>query len=264
MSFYFASTYQNSNTSYTSLERKIAHIAGLALKPTDYDYLNVRYFDENIKNILFQMYAVMHDMHFPTDPKTYLIQSLLNPTPFEPIFHIVDKNEHVVHVFNLDQINTYFNSTQNIKVKQIEPCKKYLLEAKNTQPDFKNQLLTDKPIVLSELQTKNLLKLYVMCDHAIEHLLFYHEVGKEQKNFDLSHEHFGNNTNRLSTLISQTPKKKIDEIVYERSMKIIENSFNIKYDKDIITNDEQDSSSSSSDESDTDNVENINSFINKL
>jgi len=186
-----------------------------------------------------------------------MVANLLNPCVFEPIFHIIDKDENVVHIFHPEQIQEYFNQDflSNVQVKQLELCRPYLLEAKNTQEVFKVGELVDKPIILNQLQSNNLTKLFILCDHALEHLLFYYNVGKNEKNFDKNHDHFGTDVRFLSSLISQAPKRSVDEIAYDRSMTVIENSFNIKYDQEMNCSD---------DDEDDGGVENLKTYINSL
>lgn len=255
MSFYFASTSQHADTNYTFLERRMAEICGLSLRPSDIDSLNVQYYNSDILKILYQMYSVMHDTFFPNEIKSYMTTNLLNPCVFEPIFHIIDNKEEIVHIFHPEQIQAYFNLDflSNVQVKQLEICRPYLLEAKNTQELFKPGDFVEKPIILNQLQTNNLTKLFILCDHALEHLLFYYHVGRNEKNFDKNHDHFGTDMRFLSYLVSPAPKRSVDEVAYDRSMTVIENTFNIKYDQEIDCSDNEE-----------DGVENIKTYINSL
>lgn len=255
MSFYFSSTSQHADTNYTWLERRFADVCGLTVKPEDIENLNVQYFNEDILKILFQMYAILHGEYFPCEIMRYMVVNLHNPTIFEPIFHIVDDNEDIVHIFHVEQIRTYFNYNRNFDIKQLQSHSQYLLEPKNTQENFKFNDTTELPaVIFNRLQTQNLIKLYVLCDHAIEHRLYYHNNGRDDKNFDKKHTHFGTDTRFLSAIISQVPKRSINELTYDTSMDIIENSFGIKHG---VHNDNDDDTNNSDEE-------NINMFINAL
>lgn len=246
MSLYSAYNTQNADTSYTWLERKLSNICSLCIRNEDYENLNVQYYNENILKIIFQMYSVMCSEYFPNDAKSYMEIDLLNPNVFEPIFHLLDRNETVVHVFYPEQIRLYFNYEgvgKQIEIKQLDSCRKYLLEAKSTTSLLPRVENREPAILLNDLQTTNLIKLYILCDHAMEHLSYYYTNGRDEQNFDKTHVHFGSDTKFLSALITQTPKKCIDEIVYDRSLGAIEELFSIKYE-------DQEGGDESSDEDD--------------
>lgn len=241
---YSAYTTQHSDTSYTWLERKLAEICGQSIKNDDFESLNVQYYNDDILKILFQMYSVMYNEIFPSDIKSYGLVDLLNPNIFEPIFHVVDRNENVIHMFYPDQIRAYFNYEdmgKTMEVKQLDPCRRYLLEAKSGGSYLSLTNNAEDAVILNDLQTKNLIKLYVLCDHAMEHLAYYYANGREDRNFDKTHLHFGNDSRFLSSIISQGPKRSVDELVYDRSMGPIEQVFSIRYDdQDVSSNDEED------------------------
>ena len=230
---YSAYTTQHNDTSYTWLERRLADICGQSIRQQDLENLNVQYYNENILKILLQMYSVMYNDYFPSDVKSYMLVDLLNPNIFEPIFHLVDRDENVIHVFDPDQIRAYFNYEdigKSIDVKQLDTCRKYLLEAKSTSSYLDLTNNHEEFTVLNDLQSLNVLKMYVLCDHAMEHLAYYYSNGHDDRNFDKTHLHFGSDTRFLSFLISQVPKKAVDELVYDRSLGAIEKVFSIRYD----------------------------------
>lgn len=252
---YSAYTSQHSDTSYTWLERRLANICGLSIKYKDFENLNVQYYNENILNILFQMYSVMYNDYFPSDTKSYMQVDLLNPNIFEPIFHMVDRNENVIHVFYPDQIRAYFNYQdvgKTMDVKQLDVCRRYLLEAKSSSSYLDIIENREEAVILNELQSNNIIKLYVLCDHAMEHLSYYYANGRDERNFDKTHIHFGSDARFLSSLISQVPKKQTDELVYDRSMGAIEKVFSIRYDDQDGDCDSDEHSNTDEDELDSD------------
>lgn len=229
---YSSNTVKDDNTSATWLERQMSLVCGACLKKTDIDNLNVQYFNDDILNILFQMYSVLYNEYFPNVLKSYMVVRLLEPTQFEPIFHVLNKNEDIVHVFNIPHIESYFNFQDSCVVKQVDVCRQYLLEVKSISDYGKISEPMVDCIKLNELQTMNLVKLFIMCDHALEHLYYYMHNGVNDKDFDKTHKHFGTNMRFLSALISDMPKKNVDEIVYDRSMKVIEEMFKVKFEED--------------------------------
>jgi hypothetical protein len=94
----------------------------------------------------------------------------------------------------------------------------------------------------------------------MEHLSYYYANGRDERNFDDTHIHFGSDTRFLSSLISQVPKKQVDELVYDRSMGAIEKVFSIKYDDQDVDCDTDENSNSDEDEFDSDM--NIAKFLN--
>lgn len=258
---YSAYTTQQTDTSYTWLERKLANVCGQSIKNEDYENLNVQYYNENILKILLQMYSVMYNEYFPSDIKSYMLVDLLNPNIFEPIFHVVDRNENVIHVFYPDQIRAYFNYQdigKTMDIKQLDACRRYLLEAKSTSSYLDITDSREDAVVLNDLQSMNLIKLYVLCDHAMEHLAFYYANGRDERNFDKTHIHFGSDSRFLSSLISQTPKKSVDELVYDRSMGAIEKVFSIRYEDQEYANDGVGSTSEEGEDDDDDDEGNTN------
>jgi hypothetical protein len=231
---YSASTSKHGDTSVTWLERQLTNVCGRSLKKNDIENLNVQYFNEDIFKILLQLYSILYNEYFPNDIKHFKIVDLFEPTIFEPIFHMVDQNHNVIHIFNRQQIRTYFNFQEFGKtsvVKQLDSCRKYLLEVKPTGNYYKISDPIIDCITLNELQSMNFVKLYILCDHALEHLHYYTNHGIDDQNFDLTHQHFGKSVRFLSSLITEMPKKPIDEIVYDRSMKVIEEMFKIRWEE---------------------------------
>ena len=94
----------------------------------------------------------------------------------------------------------------------------------------------------------------------MEHLSYYYTNGRDERNFDKTHVHFGSDVRFLSSLISQVPKKQIDELVYDRSLGPIEKVFSIRYDDEDYA--ETDENSISDDEDEPDGGMNITKFLN--
>lgn len=202
--FYAVSTakHQEDGSFY---EKEIRSIVGCALKRGQEDCLNVLSFSSEIFEIFKQIYYMLYQSKISAGSFKYV--TMQNIKIFsEPVVYIKRPN-YVLHVFNYSIIAKYFDSSiEDIEIREI-------LETKQRAYTFKdNAKFVDSHVclppldsyLLNELQETNVLKLYILADHALEHL-YINNGDPELNKLDLNHKRFGTNNKFLSGLITNAP-----------------------------------------------------------
>lgn len=222
-STFYTTSSQGYRSATNLYEAEIQQHVGCALKLHDEQYLNVVSFDDNVFDIFKQLYSVMYRARI--ENSTFRYVTLYNTkTASEPVYYI-KKSQYILHAFNYTLIATCFNSADdNIDVREwyspqtqrycINPVGQFgILE------DQDEELPTT--LYLNSLQTINILKLYVICDHALEHLCI-NNGDSELKNIDYSHKQFGKTNRYLSGILTTAPSRSNNAIVCQPIIKAFE------------------------------------------
>ena len=196
-------------------ETEIATIIGASIKPHQYDDLNVIKFNLKLFDIIKQIYFVTYRYHFGTEPM-YIMDLYNIQATSEPIIHIPDQKYKIIHGFSYSNIAKYFNNNTHINILEtIDQSTTHFTmrdDATFTRGTDNNIEEDLRCIRINKLQSINLIKLYVACDHAIEHLAINNE-DPTLENCDPNHKLFGKNVKFLSSLFSYEKTKDIDYLL---------------------------------------------------
>jgi hypothetical protein len=157
----------------------------------------------------------------------------------EPVIYI-ETPQGTLHIFNYDMISSYYNTSIDVcEVREIFEARKgytfkndaRFIQSTNDEPDLDVRYL-------NTLQTINALKLYTLCDHALEHLYLNGDDPK-LRNLDLNHTKFGKTNKFLSGLITQQPSNENNCLVKRERAKYFDQIYT-PIDVDENSNDDDD------------------------
>lgn len=205
-SFY---TTASSVTEKNFFSSELSSILGCGIRINQLDFLNVVSFNENIMTIFKQIYAILLDKK--KDIRTFYYIELDKILAWaEPVVY-VKKSHYILHIFNQQFIQTFFNTPFDLEVRQILQAKKCLYKIRDNaliQPQPENTEVVTT-IHLNELMTQNLLKLYTLADHAVEHLYLS----------TTNHSKFGKHNIFLSGIITSQPSPEIHNYLFSENKK---------------------------------------------
>ena len=199
-----------------------------------------------------QLYAVMYKRMFSDcGGLTYIILRSLNPiAPNEAIFFDLTPQRTLIHIFNVAFIAKFFNNrTHNYRVVKAHESsstttQKYVLKDNAV---YSTQLLSDTDTdtdtgdcILNDLQMTNLIKLLLLCDHALEHVHAFIEEGS----FGYNHKKFGSNIQFLSSIITPSPNKQMERMVRHKHAQDLDRVFTSSF---TLTHDDDDDDDTSTD-----------------
>jgi hypothetical protein len=163
----------------------------------------------------------------------------------EPVLYVTRLSvKHVVHVFNYGFIAAYFNAPfEDIQVREIFETQQRLRYKNDAHfVESKDDTLEFLPRALNTLQTINIIRMYTLCDHALEHL-YLTDNGLNMKKVDLAHTNFGKNSKYLSALITVEPSPEMDYVVRTPVDKYVEQIYTLpNEDEDGDTDEDSDES----------------------
>lgn len=172
--------------------------------------LNNYYFNEEILEIIKQMFFIKYSKVSEFNYIQYKTIETHN-IHSEPILFSAERNR-LIFTFNVPFIMRYFNqSFDYIEIKEkTQQFKQKHLTLRDDAPYEQKMIVEDNitGITLTKLQQFNLTKIYVLVDHAVEHLKINND-NTSIKNLDRNHKKFGQNIEFLSALITTTPNDKI-------------------------------------------------------
>lgn len=234
-------------STYPFVHDELANILSSCIFPEQLEHLSVMSFSEHILTIMKQLYAVMYKRMFSDcSGLTYKLLRSLNPiAPNEAIFFDLTPQRTLIHIFNVAFIAKFFNNrTNNYRVvKSHGPSlssssSKYVLKDNAV---YSSQLLSDTDTDdciyvggdrLNDLQMTNLIKLLLLCDHALEHVHTFIEGGS----FGYNHKNFGSNIQFLSSIITPSPNKQMERMVRHKHAqdldRVFTSSFTLTHDDD--------------------------------
>jgi hypothetical protein len=209
---------------YTQKESEILELMAASIRNTSQvTELNVIYFTEDILTIMKQMYSVLIEHHFNESCINLMVVDLPTMPSAEPIL-LYRVKSGVLHIFNLLFIRKMFNAVPNFEITDLLVKPKRRLAELRPNASFQVNIATDEDIgvKLNDLQMANLVKLFVMCDHAVEHYEIFQNSPDQN---DYTHINFNKNPCFLSCLISRVPNKSLDIGLYYKSDKLVKSIF---------------------------------------
>lgn len=209
---------------YTQKETEIMELMAASIyNPSQVDDLNVIYFTENILTIMKQMYSALIEHHFNENYINLMVIDLPSMPSAEPIL-LYRVPAGALHIFNLLFIRNMFNALPNFEITDLAVKPKRRFVELKPNASFQVNIVTEEDIgvKLNDLQMANLVKLFVMCDHAAEH---YHIFQNSPELNDYTHINFNKNPSYLSCLISRAPNKSLDIGLYYKNDKLVKSIF---------------------------------------
>jgi len=199
-----------------SLDNRIKSVIGRALDNAKITQeLNTTYaYNNTLQIILFRIVSILLD-DFGLEG-TFKYKIVENTQLFEPIFAVTGKVSLIL-VFDQSLIAEYYNNSDfGITARKIDAkgsrCVQFDSNALLNLTPSSYKPNSDGPPIPSDVMDK-LIKLYVLAEHAVEHLHYHHT----KNTFDMNHEYFNKNPLFLSHIITLEPDKNIHKQLYSSS-----------------------------------------------